>query len=185
MARTNSWNKVIRIIPILLGLLLLSGIGAFPQQGQLIENPIGRIPKWVRDTYFAEHLDNRYTIIYRLYPTFLKGDFNADGRRDIAIQVREIRSGKIGIAVFHGKRPQALAVHVAILGAGSDVGGAGTDLKWANIWRTATSPGVAPPPSKSAAAPTHATALRLEKRNGMKGIIYWTGKKYEWMRVKS
>ncbi len=183
MARANAWNKIAGTIVILLALLPLAGGVTFGQQGKLIENPLGRIPRWVRDAFFSEHLDNRYTIIYQLYPTFLKGDFNGDGRRDIAIQVKENRSGKMGIAVFHAKRPQALAVHVVILGAGTQLAGAGDDFKWVNVWRIGSPPGA--PTASGRNGLVHQAALRLEKRNGMKGVIYWTGKRYEWVRVRS
>ncbi len=163
---------------------LLLGIStAYPQGGRLIENPLKDIPKWVRDGFTSRHLDERYTILYRLYPHCVRGDFNGDGKRDAAIQVQERSSGKIGVAVFLAKKAQALYVPVTILGAGKAVGSAGDDFKWADLWSlrkegsTAGLRAGTPPPEM------HGDGLTLGKRGGKSGFVYWDGSKYSWQRL--
>ena len=154
------------------------------QEGRLIRNPIRNIPKWVRTEFSAQHLGDRYSVIYQLYPYYLKGDFNGDGRRDVAIQIAESKSGKIGIAIFHTKKPQAISVPVSIFGAGNHFSGAGDDFKWVNIWdivdRKQASDG-----SERKKIPTfEGDVISIRKRDSTGGLIYWDGKKYAWYKIK-
>ncbi|SRR6266581_4853265 len=147
-------------------------------QGRLIENPIRNIPKWVRTEFAARHFDQSYSILYRLYPYYLRGDFNGDGRRDVAIQVRESESGKSGIAIFHGKKAQAFATPVVIVGAGKAVGRAGEDFKWVDIWSIFHDGN-----GKRKLPPLKGDAIKLEKREGTSGFIFWDGKRYSWYHL--
>src|SRR5260221_7823000 len=114
----------------LIVLVLFFASAAYPQGGgHLIENPLKGIPKWVRNEFSAKHLDQRYSIVFRLYPHFLRGDFNGDDKRDVAIQIEETSSGKLGIPIFHTKKVQALSVPVSVLSAGKQVGKARDDFK--------------------------------------------------------
>ncbi len=187
MARTNAWhqlNPLGRIRPAtaaaVMTLLALAYAGAAAQQGRLIENPIRNIPKWVRMAFTSQHLGDRYTITYQLYPPTLKGDFNGDGRRDVAILVQENSTKKFGIAIFHGKKTQDLRYHVAVLGAGTDVGKAGDNFSWANLWAR-YSPGKSPA-VKGLKIPDDLTndAIELRKKGGRSGLLYWDGKHYVW-----
>src|SRR3989442_6113750 len=73
------------------------------------------IPRWIRREFSSRRLDTDYEIIMKLYPSYLRGDFNGDGRRDYIIQLKEKHSGKSGFVIFHGKRPQALTIPISIL----------------------------------------------------------------------
>jgi hypothetical protein len=164
-------------------LFLLIGLStAYPQGGRLIENPLKDIPKWVRAEISSRRLDEHYTILYRLYPHCIRGDFNGDGKRDAAIQVQERSSGKLGVAIFHAKKAQALHVPVTVLGAGKGIGSAGDDFKWADLWSvrregsTAGLRGVTPPEM-------HGDGLALSKHGGKSGFIYWDGSKYTWQKL--
>ena len=163
--------------------LLLIGLStAYPQGGRLIENPLKDIPKWVRNEFSARHLDAHYSILFRLYPHCLRGDFNGDGKRDAAIQIEESSTGKLGIAIFHAKKAQALYVPVTILGAGKTVAQAGDDFKWANLWSIRRGGG--PAEARSGAVPQmRGDGLNIGKRGGKSGLIYWDGTKYSWHRL--
>lgn len=170
-----------QIIPLLLLLFVLSA--AYPQGGRLIENPLREVPKWVRNEFSSRHLDQRYRILYKLYPHVLRADFNGDRKRDVAIQVEENSSGKLGIAIFHVKKAQALYVPVTIVGAGKPAGNSGDDLKWVEVWSLqhrggSSSARKAPMPEMVG------EGIRLEKRGGASGLIFWDGKKYSWYTLK-
>ena len=172
-------------IRCLLVLVLLPFTAVYPQGGgHLIENPIRRIPKWVRTDFEAQHLAQRYSILYRLYPYYLRGDFNGDGKRDAAIQVQEITTGKIGMAVFHTKKPQALSTPVFILGAGKALGTAGDDLKWVDIWSVYPKAKVAQKFGKEGNALRSGDAIHVERRDSTGGLLYWDGKKYSWRTIR-
>jgi hypothetical protein len=158
-------------------------VNLYSQDGQLIRNPIRNIPKWVRGEISAQHLDQQYTVVYQLYPYYLRGDFNGDGKRDVAIQVVEKSSGKSGIAIFRGKRRQRLITIVSILGAGKTIGSIGDDFKWMNIWNIHRKG--EPIESSSQKSPTLiGDAILIEKRDSTSGLIYWDGKKYTWYYSK-
>ena len=160
----------------LAALLLLLSIPLHAQDGKLIENPLRKIPRWVRDEYFARHMDQDYDIIFKLYPPYLKGDFNGDRRNDVAIQLHNKTNGKIGIAIFHGKRTQDYRYQVNVLGAGNMLESAGNDLRWIDIWNI-------PLEKTKLAASSKGALIKVEQRGGKSGVIYWTGKKYEWQRI--
>lgn len=44
----------------------------------------------------------KYDLSFRIKPSYLKGDFNGDGKMDTAVLVKEHSTGKIGIAIVHG-----------------------------------------------------------------------------------
>ncbi|HYQ85768.1 MAG TPA: hypothetical protein VES59_00855 [Bacteroidota bacterium] len=161
----------------LVALLLVGFTPALPQGGgHLIENPLRDIPKWVRNEFSAQHLDRKYSMLFRLFPHCLRGDFNGDGKKDAAVQIEETSSGKLGIAIFHAKRVQALFVPVTVLGAGKPVGKAGDDFKWADVWSV-----VNKARAQNLKLPDiQADAIRLEKRKGKGGIIYREGTRYTW-----
>jgi hypothetical protein len=164
-------------------LLLIISITAYSQGGRLIPDPIRNIPKWVRTQFSAQHLDQHYTIVYQLYPYHLHADFNGDGLRDIAIQVIEKSSNKMGVAIFHAKKKQKLTTYFAIISAGKTAGEVGDDLSWVDVWNvqrksTAIESGLKKPPL------LFGDAISLEKRDSTSGLIYWNGEKYLWFKIK-
>jgi hypothetical protein len=154
-------------------LVLLPGHMA-ARQGHLIENPIRNIPVWVRKEFTARHFDAEYKIIYRLYPYAITGDFNGDGRKDVAIQVQNLTTGKTGIAVFHGRKPQVIVTQVTILGAGRNVGAAGDNFTWADVWVRIK--------GREAGESSHskkpADAMSLSNKDGKSVQIRWNGESY-------
>jgi FG-GAP repeat len=56
-------------------------------------------------------------------PSYLEGDFNGDGKTDVAVSNKERASGKLGIVIVHGATGK-----VPILGAG--IGNGGDDFEW-------------------------------------------------------
>ncbi len=156
------------------------------QEGRLIPNPIRNIPKWVRKEINARHMEDRYTINYRLYPYYLKGDFNGDRRRDVALQIQEKSSGKMGVMIVHQRRPQALSTFIAVLGAGDAVGGAGSDFSWANQWNLVSRRSG----GKRGMPELAGDAIQLAERDSAStvlrsGMLYWNGKRYDWFGFKS
>jgi hypothetical protein len=149
-------------------------------QGRLIPNPIRNIPRWVRNEFAAKGMNKQFTIIFRLYPYYLRGDFNGDGRRDYAIQVEEKSSGKDGIAIFHTHKAQSLITPVSIIGAGRSLDNLSSDLSWVDIWTKISR-------NHRAAVQNllhiKGDVIELEKRKGRTGVIYWDGKRYSWKEL--
>ena len=165
-------------------LLIISAATIHAQEGRLIRNPIRNIPKAVRNEFTAQHLDDRYTITYQLYPYYLKGDFNGDERRDIAIPISDKASGKAGIAIFHGKKPQALNTQVVIVSAGKPLGKAGDDIRWVNFWNVDKRKSRSLEMADKSIQTLKTDALIVGRRDSTSGMIYWDGKKYAWSKLK-
>jgi hypothetical protein len=162
-------------------LLFIVSITAYSQSGRLIPDPIRNIPKWVRTQFSAQHLDQHYTIVYQMYPYYLHADFNGDGLRDVAIQVIEKSSNKMGIAIFHAKKKQKLTTYFAIISAGKTAGEVGDDLSWANLWNVQSKRATIELTSKKLPV-LFGDAIFLEKRDSTSGLIYWNGEKYLWYK---
>ncbi len=144
-------------------------------QGHLIQNPLRDIPAWVRRDFTSRNLDNEYKIIYRLYPHVISGDFNGDGRKDVAIQIQSLSSGKTGIAIFHGRKPQAMVTNIAILGAGKTVGQAGDNLSWSEVWVKLKGQGMNAGDLHSKRTPD---AISLSNKTDRTVVLYWNGRQY-------
>ncbi len=165
-------------------LLLLYPIMMNAQTGRLIPNPIRNIPKWVRNEFSSQQLDKKYTIIYRLYPHVLRGDFNGDGRRDAAIQIQERSSKKTGIAIFHARKPQALFSPVTILGADKSIGNLSSNFEWVNIWNIQKRGKLSTDEWGKSPPKLNGDGIYLAKRDSISGLIFWDGKNYSWHQKK-
>jgi len=65
---------------------------------------------WVIQLFSAKMLDGQYDFAFTLNPFHLRGDFNGEGRPDVAIVVKNKESGKLGIAIYHGGKNEIFVV---------------------------------------------------------------------------
>jgi hypothetical protein len=96
-------------------------------------------------------------------PSFFAGDFNGDGRSDVALLIQERTTGKVGIAILERGKKQ-----FKILGAGKTFGNGGDDFSWLDVWSMRHS--------------GKADQLYVEKREAASAVIYWDGSKYIWQQ---
>jgi len=73
---------------------------------------VEELPSWAIKA-FNEKLSPRYELVQTMEPSFFAGDFNGDGRSDVALLIQERITGKVGIAILESGRNQ-----FKILGAG-------------------------------------------------------------------
>ncbi len=142
------------------------------------------IPRWARQEFKNHNLDRDYVITYQLYPSYFRGDFNDDGRRDVAILVQNKNSGKSGIVIFHGKRPQAIYTQYFVLGAGKALGGANADFKWVTSWSLIVERKATVIFGNRKLPTLHGDAIKMAQQEEKTGLIYWDGKKYQWFDLK-
>jgi hypothetical protein len=169
---------------IIILLLLLSSATLFAQGGRLVTNPIRNIPKWVRTEFANRQLDERYNIIFECFPYSLQGDFNRDGKRDVAIQIKDKSTGKSGIAIFHGKKAQALSTPITILGAGNVLGKAGTNFDWVNVWNKIKHRDAAQEFGQYTPSSLEGDIITIGKRDSINGAIYWNGREFGYFEEK-
>ncbi|HUN65872.1 MAG TPA: hypothetical protein VMW43_07190 [Bacteroidota bacterium] len=150
---------------------------AFPQQGRLIKNPLRELPVWARLAFTRQKLDSRFAITLERYPHLLKGDFNADNRRDVALQITDLAGGSQGIAIMHAPRPQAEQIRIVIIGAGVSSPEFPENLKAYPHWSILPNDEI---DGTGLPRELKGDAIRLQKSDSSGAYIYWDGKKYQW-----
>lgn len=88
-----------------------------------------QLPDWAARKWERAAKASSLVLSGRLNPFLQRGDFDGDGRADLALFVQSTSSGKYGIAIIHaGDRPATL------LFAGRSLGNGGDSLDWVDIW---------------------------------------------------
>jgi hypothetical protein len=125
---------------------------------------VEELPSWAIRV-FNEKLIAGYERVQKMEPSFFTGDFNGDGRSDVALLIKERTTGKVGIAILEGSKNQFKS-QFKILGAGRSFGSGGDDFRWMDVWSMRHSGKV--------------DQLYVEKREAASAVIYWDGSKYKW-----
>jgi hypothetical protein len=133
------------------------------------------IPESATRLFKTTGLDRQYEFSSHLKPSHLSGDFDGDGKPDIAILVKQKSSGKFGIAVCHSSTNKVL-----FIGAGTKVGNGGDNFDWMDIWNVIPRATAAKRVGKATAALLKGDALHVEKSESASALIYWNGKRYVW-----
>jgi hypothetical protein len=88
-----------------------------------------QLPDWAMPKWERVAKASSLKLSGRLNPFLQRGDFDGDGKADLALFVESTKSGKYGIAIIHaGDRPPS------ILFAGKELGNGGDSLDWVDIW---------------------------------------------------
>jgi len=133
------------------------------------------IPKWASEAFRKPEFTKDYLLSARLNPFLLQGDFNGDGKLDLAILISRRGSEAQGIAILF-----AGATHPEVIGAGHAIANGGDDLSWMNAW-SVFSKGTVPRGADKAASPQlRGDALLVEKLESASAIVYWDGAAYRW-----
>lgn len=118
----------------------------------------------------AGPLPKDYELSFQLNPSYLRGDFNGDGKLDVAVLVKQRTTGKLGIAIVHHGTTK-----VTILGAGTAIGNGGDDFEWMDTWQVYSKER-----SKQPSPHFRGDALLVSKSDVASALIYWNGKHYVW-----
>jgi hypothetical protein len=116
-----------------------------------------------------------YDLSFRMNPSSLEGDFNGDGKKDVAVLVKERSTGKLGIAIVHGTTGK-----VTILGAGIGIGNGGDDFEWIDSWQVYSKTRAGRAAAETSIPHLRGDALLVEKTEAASALIYWNGKRYAW-----
>lgn len=133
------------------------------------------IPKEVSSFFNRQGLDKRLEVSFHLKPFYLRGDFDGDGRPDIAVLVKDKATGKKGIAICTSSTQR-----VHLVGAGDKFGNGGDDFAWMDVWSIYAKQPVEQGAGESSTLVLKGDALLVEKSDSASGLIYWNGKRYAW-----
>jgi hypothetical protein len=163
------------LVKTILCFVLMLPLPAFAQGRKNDPLPPTTIPELATRLFRETGLDRQYEFSPHLKPTYLTGDFDGDGKPDIAILVIRKSSKKIGIAVCHSSTNR-----VFFIGAGTEVGNGGDNFDWMDIWRVTPRAAAARRIGRAAAALLKGDALHVEKSESASALIYWNGRRYVW-----
>jgi hypothetical protein len=130
------------------------------------------IPELIDKAIANESFAKKYELSYRIRPSYLREDFDGDGKIDVAVLVKERSMGKIGIAIINDATDK-----VTILGAGTAIGNGGDDFEWMDSWEIYSKDRIA---SGTSVPKRRGDALLVSKSEAASALIYWNGKRYVW-----
>jgi len=132
------------------------------------------IPEVIDRAIANGSIAKKYELSHRLNPFYLRGDFNGDGKIDVAVLVKQRSTGKTGIAIINGPTDE-----VTVLGAGTAIGNGGDDFEWMDSWETyakgRTANGTRVPKLRG-------DALLVSHSEAASALIYWNGRRYVWLQ---
>ena len=132
-----------------------------------------QLPAWAAKPWAAASAASHVELFAGLNPFYQRGDFDGDGRADLAILVRDKATGKIGILVLHRVGKPAL------LGAGRAFGNGGDDFAWLDQWSVDDS-AANPRRGNDASIKHRADALWIAKEGSASALIAYRNGKYVW-----
>ena len=135
------------------------------------------IPEAVERAIRNGPLEKEYDVSVQVKPFYLSGDFNGDGKIDVAVLVKQRSSGKLGIAVIHGGKDK-----VIIVGAGVGIGNGGDDFKWMDSWHVYFKDRMTRKANETSGPHLRGDALLVGKSEAASALIYWNGKRYVWFQ---
>ena len=136
---------------------------------------IGEVPDTVKKALTKGSRGKKYDLSFRMNPSYVEGDFNGDGKIDVAVLVKERSTGKIGIAIVHNATGK-----VTILGAGIGIGNGGDDFEWMDSWQVYSKTRAAHAIGETSVPHLRGDALLVAKSEAANALIYWNGKRYVW-----
>jgi hypothetical protein len=132
------------------------------------------VPEVIDRAIAKESFAKEYALSFRINPFYLRGDFDGDGKPDVAVSVKQRSTGKLGVAIINGATDK-----VTILGAGTAIGNGGDDFEWMDSWKCYSKDRAA----RGRSIPKlRGDVLLVSKSEAASALIYWNGKRYVWFQ---
>jgi hypothetical protein len=134
------------------------------------------IPEVINGAIANGFLAKEYELSFHMNPFCLRGDFNGDGKADIAVLVKQRSTGKLGIAIINSATDK-----VTVVGAGNAIGNGDDDFEWMDSWQV-YSKGRAAQEGQGSVPHLRGDALLVSKSEAASALVYWNGKRYAWFQ---
>jgi len=141
------------------------------------------VPHWAVLKLSKSGLLSQLNLIAPINPFYQRGDFDGDGTLDIAIWVKNRKSGKLGIAVIPrgpGKVSWVGAGHQLVDRTGNVLWPNGDTLDWIGAWYVYEKGAVGQGATDEPPPKLKGDALMLIELESASGLLYWTGQRYAW-----
>lgn len=130
-----------------------------------------QLPGWAFEAWNAFSASNGIGISGRVNPFMQRGDFDGDGKPDLALLVEAKSNKKLGVLILHRNSKPAL------LGAGVPFGNGGDDFSWLDLWSVEDKGTIHGPPET-----LQGDGLILTKEGSASGLIYFEKGTYKWQQ---
>ncbi len=167
----NAIRRMLHCLALLLSLEPAGMVRAAEPSWQEQQN----LPEWAQAVFGATTFSGTYALTTRINPFFLHGDFNGDGKLDVAALIAHRANGKQGIAVAHAGSPTAIVV-----GAGTKLGNGSDDFAWLDAWSLYVKRPIQQGATGKKPPTLLGDALLVQKLEAASAVIYWDGKGYRW-----
>jgi len=162
------------MVRIFLALILwqfFSPLFAQPSQAERDFWAMSCLPVKSHRYWNSQKLNEVFDVNFRLNPFFLTGDFNSNEQEDVAIFVRDKKSGKEGIVVIFDAKAHSQ------IGAGNPLGNGGDNFTWLGIWRAEKKN------KYFSEYPPDQEYLYLEKPESASGAVFWLNGQFVWHQM--
>ena len=134
-----------------------------------------QLPPWAAERWTSAAGQLEVDLSGRINPFFQRGDFDGDGRADLALLVQHKANRKVGILILHRNGKQTL------LGAGHTFGNGGDDFEWMDLWwveeRGAVHESQGDPGVK-----LQGDGLLVAKEGSASALVYFKAGKFHWQQ---
>jgi hypothetical protein len=133
-----------------------------------------QLPDWAAAKWERAAKTSPLKLSGRLNPFLQRGDFDGDGKADLALFVENTVSGKFGIAILHaGDRA------TTVLFAGKSLGNGGDSLDWVDIWNV-QSKGTVQGGGNGARYRLQLDTLLLVKESSASALLVFDRGRFQW-----
>jgi hypothetical protein len=155
--------------PVLAALFLY--LGSYSNARGIV--PQAPLPSWAEQIWLTLSRSSNLQLSTRLNPCMWQGDFNGDGRADLALLITQTGSKKEGIAfLLRGSKP-------LVVGAGTDFGNGGDDFSWMDLCYVEDR-GARHGNYKGKSASLQSDGLVVAKESSASALIYLRKGKLQW-----
>ena len=134
-----------------------------------------QLPPWAAERWTSTAEQLQVDLSGRINPFFQRGDFDGDGKSDVAVLVEHKANRKVGIVILHRNGKHTL------LGAGHSFANGGDDFEWMDLWWVQDR-GAAQQSHDDSAVKWQGDGLLVAKEGSASALIYFKAGEFHWQQ---